>query len=599
MARKSMKPHEIEQELEEDSSEADFSDGSDDLYAPSQLDEESEDISEFEDVSESDTGSHNEEFPLITGDDAATEPASATEPPTIAEPTIADESATATESVAAVESATEAEIPVNNINIWMDPPMNFVPRKDISQIRKCTLSPKVSRYHTESDVFLRFMPISAIKYIAQCTNQRLEIHRSSKSNRSSVKDTDYGEIMIVLGCTFIMCYNRVPAISDYWSKKKSLQNLAIKEAISRDRFQILMAKMYFAPVEQPSNAPKTYYMDDIVNCCKKTFREMRQDSPFQSIDESMTKFLGRSSMKQYMPLKPIKRGIKIWMRCDSLTGYTYDFNIYSGKETGSLHGTLGERVVNKLMETVTETDVTLCFDRFFTSVHLVNTLPYPALGTCIANRKDLPKITAKLERGEYIFKSNQHGTMAVKWQDTKEVLVLSNCHTNTVGTVKRKMKDGQKLDVPCPDIIKCYRYVMGGVDLADKMVGVYDLDRKSTKWWKKVFFRLIMTCAVNAWIVYSEIHREKKPFKDFLVDLSEQLIANGRKSAAIKRTRKDGRNSKRARLFNNIGDHLPILGTMRRRCEGCKRKGKESRTRQMCKACDLAFCKNCFTPCHS
>lgn len=570
-----LKTNEIEEMIMEDS----FSEsgGSDDVYCPSS-DEESEVQSQCEEV---------------TSDESEIE-----------DDTVEDDGLTVHLEIVPDEEQRSVVAPnltpENTVNIWTDPQANFIPRKVISIDRKCIMSSKISRYCSELDLFLKLMPISVFKYIAQCTNERLEIHRSKKKISSrSLPNTDSGEIMIVLGCTFIMCYNHVPAMSDYWSKNKSMKNEAIKEAITRDRFKLLMGKMYYAPVEHAMNAPKTYYIDDIVNCFKKTFREMRQDSPFQSVDESMTKFLGRSTMKQYMPLKPVKRGIKIWMRCDSKSGYTYDFNIYSGKETESVEGTLGERVVNKLASTIIEPDVTLCFDRFFTSVHLINQINYAAIGTCISNRRELPKITEKLERGEYIFKCNQYGAVCVKWQDTKEVLVLSNCHTNTVGTVERKMKDGNRLEVSCPEMIKCYRYIMGGVDLADKMIGVYDLDRKSTKWWKKVFFRLLMTCAVNSWILHSELHREKRPFKNFVVELSEQLINKGRETAAVKRTRRDGRNSKRAKLSTNIGDHLPIQGTMRRRCEGCKRKGKESRTKQMCKACDLAFCKNCFTPCHT
>ena len=36
-----------------------------------------------------------------------------------------------------------------------------------------------------------------------------------------------------------------------------------------------------------------------------------------SIDEAMIKFKGRSSLKQYVPLKPVKRGIKAWVRADA------------------------------------------------------------------------------------------------------------------------------------------------------------------------------------------------------------------------------------------------------------------------------------------
>lgn len=68
-------------------------------------------------------------------------------------------------------------------------------------------------------------------------------------------------------------------------------------------------------------------------------------------------------------------------------GYIYDFNIYTGRETKQTDGTLGERVVTSLASTISKKNVTLCFDRFFTSVNLLNSLDYPALGTCISNKK--------------------------------------------------------------------------------------------------------------------------------------------------------------------------------------------------------------------
>ncbi|CAB4022101.1 Hypothetical predicted protein [Paramuricea clavata] len=50
-----------------------------------------------------------------------------------------------------------------------------------------------------------------------------------------------------------------------------------------------------------------------------------------AIDEAMIKFKGRSSLKQYMPMKPIKRGIKMWCRADGINGYLNHFKIYTGK----------------------------------------------------------------------------------------------------------------------------------------------------------------------------------------------------------------------------------------------------------------------------
>ena len=36
-------------------------------------------------------------------------------------------------------------------------------------------------------------------------------------------------------------------------------------------------------------------------------------------------------MKQYLPMKPVKRGFKVWVRADSVNGYFCDFNVYTGR----------------------------------------------------------------------------------------------------------------------------------------------------------------------------------------------------------------------------------------------------------------------------
>lgn len=171
----------------------------------------------------------------------------------------------------------------------------------------------------EIDAFNIIFPRSLVMCIAQHTNERLFI--LNRDNNMNETFTDEGKIRIVLGVILIMCYNRVPALRDYWSKNESLGYNFVKKAISRNRFQMLISKMYFNNPEKPAGADKLYYVEELINCFKHTFLEGMTDSTFQSIDESMVKFKGRSTGKQYLPLKPIKRGVKIWERCDARTGY--------------------------------------------------------------------------------------------------------------------------------------------------------------------------------------------------------------------------------------------------------------------------------------
>ena len=52
----------------------------------------------------------------------------------------------------------------------------------------------------------------------------------------------------------------------------------------------------------------------------------------------MIKFQGRSTLKEYIPKKPIKHGIKVWVLGDSTNGYFSRFDIvipWKGGEQGS------------------------------------------------------------------------------------------------------------------------------------------------------------------------------------------------------------------------------------------------------------------------
>ena len=79
-------------------------------------------------------------------------------------------------------------------------------------------------------------------------------------------------------------------------------------------------------------------------------------------------------MKQYVPLKPTKRGFKVWVRADSVTGYFCDFNVYVGRETRGTEVGLGEAVVSQLCKDIEGYNYHVHCDNFFTSVSLFESL---------------------------------------------------------------------------------------------------------------------------------------------------------------------------------------------------------------------------------
>ena len=85
-----------------------------------------------------------------------------------------------------------------------------------------------------------------------------------------------------------------------------------------------------------------------------------------SVDEAMVKFKGHLGMKQYLPVKPVKRGIKVWVCAEASSGYVCDFQVYTWmKQHGMVEQNLGYRVVHDLMQNFVRKNHHVFFDNFF------------------------------------------------------------------------------------------------------------------------------------------------------------------------------------------------------------------------------------------
>lgn len=92
------------------------------------------------------------------------------------------------------------------------------------------------------------------------------------------------------------------------------------------------------------------------------------------------------------------------------------------------------------------------------------------------------KIDTKLEKSRTCSNVNSSDElMFVEQRDTKVVCVLSNCYSNQLTIVTKTQRDGKKVAVQCPGTIAFYGDIIGAVDLADQVQGLYELHRRSTK----------------------------------------------------------------------------------------------------------------------
>ena len=201
-----------------------------------------------------------------------------------------------------------------------------------------------------------------------------------------------------------------------------------------------------------------------------------------AVDEAMILFKGRSTLKQYMPMKPTKQGYKAWCLCDSVNGYMYNIDIYTGKvsiglTTNSDDG-LATRVVKSITEPLYGKGHHIYMDKFFSSVALANVLKTKntyTIGTARVGYKGWPlqlkttkALNKSLNRGAHKSVSLECGVQCLVWKDKKTVAFINTIsNPNSEAQVSRRNKDGSRSQIPCPQSVKLYNTYMGGVDLFD------------------------------------------------------------------------------------------------------------------------------------
>ena len=232
-----------------------------------------------------------------------------------------------------------------------------------------------------------------------------------------------------------------------------------------------------------------------------------------SIDEMMIGTRCRVSFLQFIPQKPTRFGIKVWVNSEANTGYTLCLQVYTGAEKDSCNKMgLGYRVVMDLMELYQQRNHCLNIDNFYTSPQLLLDLLDKGIyctGTARTNRKGFPasliQSTQSMNPGTYRFATTSGKKLtAVWWKDRRDVYVMSTLHSNSVELILKRPKGSQqKQPMPCPTMIVDYNNNMGGVDLTDQQLSYYSMTtRRTLKWWEKVFWRLVDICIVNSWIIF-------------------------------------------------------------------------------------------------
>ena len=194
--------------------------------------------------------------------------------------------------------------------------------------------------------------------------------------------------------------------------------------------------------------------------------------------------------------------------------------------------------------------------------------------------------------------------MHMKWRDKKYVNMLSTIYDDSMETVQSGGKEVSKPSVR----IKYKKLHMGGVDLMDQITSASSITRKGiTKYYKKIFLRLIEMSLHNCHVIYKRNGRQKK-LLDFKLLLIEQIVHTYGKDVywIRKPTSSVTLGPCPTRLS---GRHFPVetlsvegdtTKKVQRRCTFCAMQKKVKRSIYSCDICQVSLCKTpCFKLYHS
>lgn len=192
------------------------------------------------------------------------------------------------------------------------------------------------------------------------------------------QDTTSQEVKAYLGICLIMGINNLPRLAMYWFSDPFIGNTGIQNVMTKNRFEELSQYLQFS-----NSATELQRGEENYDClCKvclflsgllENIQKAYEPSKNLSIDEGMIAFKGRLSFLQYMPAKPTKYGIKVWMAADSQNGFVNNFSVDLGKEANAPNNNgLGYDVVIRMASPFLKMHRHVFFDNFLTSLKLMD-----------------------------------------------------------------------------------------------------------------------------------------------------------------------------------------------------------------------------------
>ncbi|CAG07888.1 unnamed protein product [Tetraodon nigroviridis] len=435
-----------------------------------------------------------------------------------------------------------------------------------------------------------------------------------------------------MGLNILMGINQLPDTGMYWASDIFIGNAGFKKTMTARRFEKLTQYLQLCDREfEPGRGERGYdglfKVRPLLDVVENTMWDAYAPNRCLTVDRCSIVTKGRLSPAQRMPSKALRKGLTVWMLCDSRSGYCHRAKIYVGRPVDDeVAASVGYRAVTSLVRGLEGQFHHVFMDGFFTSVPLLQRLLRNGIYACgptHPGRKGYPEVlrprnVGKLSQGEF-YQCQRGNLVATVTRDVKVVSCLStNSAPGIVGiSPDRRQREahgeeesdslessGAAYGVPRPLPLLLYQENMRGVDLCDQLRECYQVGRPCKKWWRYFLWFYVNLCIVNAYVIQRESRGGSPPAgfngkqftqRHFRVRLAQQLIGDYQGARGMERAAR----KRHADSPIEYGHRLERMSERSRRCRNCTNKGLRHESVFGCKICNVHLCRGgCFSEFH-
>lgn len=437
-----------------------------------------------------------------------------------------------------------------------------------------------------------FLDNAILEDIVDNTNIYIESISDRYTNKSDARPTDKQELTALLGLLYLagVYHGGRTSIFEFWSTDGTgLDIFPATMALRRFRFLMRCLRMDNVRTReerksQDNLAAVRNVLEKVVGNCQKYYTVGK----YTTIDEMLWSFRGRCRFRMYIPNKPARYGIKVFSLVDSRSFYTYNMEVYCGKQQPGpfFVSNTSSDVVNRLCLPLSQSRRNVTMDNWFTSVEVANNLlknhQLTVVGTLRKNKRQIPT--------EFFLKRPEKSSMFAFTEDmtmvsyipklNRQVILLSTLHHDD----SIDIESGEDTK---PEIITFYNSTKGGVDMVDQLCAKYNVARNTRRWPMVILYGLLNIIGINAFVIYKTNVNTDIQRRVFLKQLGKELVMDYMKTRACSRYLPREIRQLAAKISGTeLPERVEVLENKRGRCGFCK----DRKTRFTCRFCKIFIC---------